>query len=63
MTKFKVACELENKTNAEVTVHLSIPQAAEPSVIVLKPKELVSVFAGPDGSAPKITIAKATGGE
>ena len=60
---FEVACELENKTDAEVTVHLSIPQAAEPSVIVLKPEELVSVFAGPDGFTPKITIAKATGGE
>jgi len=60
---FEVACELENKTDAEVTVHLSIPQAAKPSVIVLKPKELVSVFVGPDGSAPKITIAKAAGGE
>lgn len=58
---FEIACELENKTNTEITVHLSIPQSAEPSVIVLKPKELVGVFAGPDGSTVKITIMPTEG--
>lgn len=60
---FNIACQLENKTDKEVTLHLLIPQGVEPNVVVLEPEQFVFVFAGPDGSPPKITIIKATGGE
>lgn len=58
---FKVACEIENKTDEQVTLHLTIPEASEPSVNLVGPNEHVFVFASPSGEPVKITIVKAIG--
>jgi hypothetical protein len=51
-----LACELENKTDKPVTVHLSMRSALEPVINVIEPHQGLGVFQPADGSTVKITI-------
>jgi hypothetical protein len=53
---FVLACELQNKTDKPVTVHISMESAEEPVVNVIPPNEGLGVFQPYDGSTVKIAI-------
>lgn len=51
-----LACELQNKTDEPVTVHLSMASAEEPVINVIEPNTALGVFQPFDGSTVKIAI-------
>ena len=53
---FVLACELQNKTDEPVTVHISMASAEEPVINVIEPNMGLGVFQPFDGSTVKIAI-------
>jgi hypothetical protein len=65
---FVLACELENRTDQPITVHLTMRGSPDPVINVIDPNQGLGVFQPVDGSTVKIAIMptdqdKATGGE
>lgn len=53
---FELACELENRTDKPVTVHLTMVYTSEPVINVIEPTHCLGVFQPVDGSTVKIAI-------
>jgi hypothetical protein len=53
---FKIVCEVANTTGRDITLELSIPEAEQPDVQILKNGQQIGVFAGPNESTVQIKI-------
>ena len=53
---FKSVCEVANTTGRDITLELSIPEAEQPDVQILKNGQQIGVFAGPNESTVQIKI-------
>ena len=53
---FVLACELENKTDKKVTVHLTMRGSPDSVINVIEPNQGLGVFQPVDGSTVKIAI-------
>ena len=53
---FVLACELENKTENPITVHISMATAVGDVVNTIEPNQALGVFQPYDGSTVKIAI-------
>jgi hypothetical protein len=53
---YKIVCEVANTTGKDITLELSIPEAEQPDVQILKTDQQIGVFAGPNESTVQIKI-------
>ena len=60
---FELACELENRTDKPVTVHLTMRGSPEPVINVIEPNQGLGVFQPVDGSTVKIAIISTEAGD
>ena len=58
---FELACELENRTDKQITVYLTMRGSPEPVINVIEPNQGLGVFQPVDGSTVKITIMPTKG--
>jgi hypothetical protein len=52
----EIVCEVANTTGKDITLELSIPEAEQPDVQILKTDQQIGVFAGPNESTVQIKI-------
>jgi hypothetical protein len=52
----EIVCEVANTTGKDITLELSIPEAEQPDVQILKSEQQIGIFAAPNGGTVQIKI-------